>query len=110
VAICPASADHLARGLAEERFAFRADPAPLQAFLAEHPLDAVVPDRGAELLLLHAEGDASVPIAHSRELAGLANPGRSRFVEVPGGDHRSIQHDPELQALTLRFLAGALPD
>jgi uncharacterized protein len=110
VAICPASAEQLARGLADERFAFRADSGALHAFLAEHPLDAVVPDLEAELLLLHAEGDASVPVAHSRELAGLADPGRSRFVEVPGGDHRSIQHDPELQALALRFLAGALFD
>jgi dipeptidyl aminopeptidase/acylaminoacyl peptidase len=68
----------------------------------------VVPDLQAELLLLHAEGDDSVPIAHSRELAGLADPGRTRFVAVPGGDHRSVQHDPELQALALRFLENAL--
>jgi uncharacterized protein len=110
VAICPASAEHLACGLADRRFEFRAEVGPLQAFLAEHPLDAVVPDLGAELLLLHAEGDASVPIAHSRELAELADPARSRFVAVPGGDHRSIQHDPDLQALALRFLTGALAD
>jgi pimeloyl-ACP methyl ester carboxylesterase len=107
VAICPASAEQLARGLAEERFDFRAETGPLQAFLTEHPLEAVVPDLGAELLLMHAEGDLSVPIAHSRELAGLADPARSRFVAVPGGDHRSVQHDPELQALTLRFLERA---
>ena len=102
------SAEHLAQGLADERFDFRAEPGPLQAFLTEHPLDAVVPDLQAELLLLHAEGDDSVPIAHSRELAGLADPGRTRFVAVPGGDHRSVQHDPELQALALRFLENAL--
>jgi pimeloyl-ACP methyl ester carboxylesterase len=107
VAICPASAAQLARGLADERFDFRADAGPLTAFLAEHPLDAVVPELPAELLLMHAEGDASVPIAQSRELAGLADPARSRLVEVPGGDHRSVQHDPELQALALRFLASA---
>jgi hypothetical protein len=29
-------------------------------------------------------------------------------VTVPGGHHRSIQHDPEMQALALRFLAQAL--
>jgi uncharacterized protein len=110
VAICPASAEHLARGLADQRFTFRAETGPLQAFLTEHPLEAVVPDLEAELLLLHAEGDVSVPIAHTRELAGLADPERSRFVEVPGGDHRSIQHDPELQALALRFLASAFAD
>jgi uncharacterized protein len=105
VAICPASADHLARGLAEERFDFRADADRLQAFLAEHPLDAIVPDLAAELLLLHAEGDEQVPVQHSRDLAALADPRRSRYVEVPGGDHRSVQHDSELQALAVRFLA-----
>lgn len=107
VAICPASADHLARGLADERFDFRADPDRLQALLAEHPLDAVVPDLAAELLLLHAEGDEQVPVQHSRDLAALADPHRSRYVEVPGGEHRSVQHDSELQALTVRFLAKA---
>jgi uncharacterized protein len=105
VAICPASADHLARGLADERFDFRADAGRLQAFFAEHPLDAVVPDLAAELLLLHAEGDEQVPVQHSRDLAALADPRRRRYVEVPGGDHRSVQHDSELQALAVRFLA-----
>jgi hypothetical protein len=27
---------------------------------------------------------------------------------MPGGHHRSIQHDPELQALSIRFIARAL--
>ena len=105
VAICPASADQLARGLDDERFDFRADAGRLQAFLAEHPLDAVVPTLAADLLLLHAEGDEQVPVQHSRELAALADPRRTRFVEVPGGDHRSVQHDSEMQALAVRFLA-----
>ena len=105
VAICPASAEHLARGLSDGRFDFRTDADRLQAFLAEHPLDAVVPDLAAELLLLHAEGDEQVPVQHSRDLAALADPRCSRYVEVPGGDHRSVQHDSELQALAVRFLA-----
>ena len=104
VAICPASAEHLARGIRDERFTFRADDDALLAFLSEHPLDAVVPELGAQLLLLHAEGDESVPIAHSQHLAAMAAEERSRFLAVPGGDHRSIQHDAELQALALRFL------
>ena len=29
----------------------------------------------------------------------------SRLVVVPGGHHRSVQHDPELQALAVRFVA-----
>jgi alpha-beta hydrolase superfamily lysophospholipase len=108
VAICPAAADHLARGLREGRFAFRADVPALDAFLVEHPLDAVVSDLRAQVLLLHAEGDEQVPIAHSRALAADADPERWRFVAIPGGDHRSIQHDPDLQALALRFLGGVL--
>jgi len=28
-------------------------------------------------------------------------------VEVPGGHHRSVQHDPELQATAVRFLVRA---
>jgi pimeloyl-ACP methyl ester carboxylesterase len=57
---------------------------------------------GAGLLLLHAEGDDVVPVEHSRALHEAA-PG-SRLVTVPGGHHRSAQHDPELQALSVRFL------
>jgi uncharacterized protein len=108
VAICPPSAEGMIAGLHEGRFTFRADADALEALLVEHPLDAVVPGLPADLLLLHAEGDESVPIEHSRTLAALANPERSRFVDVPGGDHRSVQHDPELQALALRFLSRAL--
>jgi hypothetical protein len=30
---------------------------------------------------------------------------------LPGGHHRSIQHDPEMQAVTVKFLERALaPD
>ena len=31
----------------------------------------------------------------------------SRLIEVPGGHHRSVQHDPELQAAAVRFLVRA---
>jgi uncharacterized protein len=58
------------------------------------------------LMLQHAEGDERVPVEGSRELHAAA-PG-SRLVAVPGGDHRSVQHDPELQALAVRFIARAL--
>jgi uncharacterized protein len=47
-----------------------------------------------------------VPIASSRALHAAA-PG-SRLVAVPGGHHRSVQHDAELQALAVRFIARAL--
>jgi hypothetical protein len=32
----------------------------------------------------------------------------SRLIVVPGGHHRSIQHDQELQAVSLRFIERAL--
>ncbi len=108
VAICPATADGLARGLAEGRFDLRADVPALDAFLAEHPADEAAARLRCPLLLLHAEGDESVPIAHSRLLHERA--AGSRLVEVPGGHHRSIQHDDDLQALSVRFLQRAFRD
>ena len=60
------------------------------------------------MLLLHAEGDEQVPVEHSRELARYFTAPGSRLIAVPGGHHRSIQHDPELQAVSLRFIARTL--
>jgi pimeloyl-ACP methyl ester carboxylesterase len=102
VAICPASSDGLWRGLRSGEFAFDADIRSLEAFLAEHPLDAAVERLDLPLLLLHAEGDERVPVAHSRELARVAP--RAELVVVPGGHHRSVQHDAELQGHALRWL------
>jgi alpha-beta hydrolase superfamily lysophospholipase len=102
VAICPASADHLLRGLRDEEFDFAVDRPSLEAFLRAHPLEP--PD--LPLLLMHAEGDERVPVAHSRELAARAR--QPKLVIVPGGHHRSVQHDPELQRLALRWLRQVL--
>ena len=107
VAICPATGQMLARGLREREFEFRADEDGLEELLLDADERAAARALGERLLLLHAEGDDRVPIATSRELNAAA-PG-SRLVAVPGGDHRSVQHDPELQALAVRFIAQALP-
>ena len=110
VAICPASAAGLRRGLAGSHFPFAADAPVLDAFLAEHDELLAAATLDVPVLLLHAEGDEQVPIAGSaaiaaaREEAGLP----TRFVRVPGGDHRSIQHDDEFQDLSVRFLLRAL--
>jgi pimeloyl-ACP methyl ester carboxylesterase len=106
VAICPATSAGLLRGLREGRFAFRADSDGLALVLAGVDLEAAARGLGERLLLLHAEGDETVPVEHSRALHAVA-PG-SRYVEAPGGHHRSIQHDDEYQALSLRFLERAL--
>jgi uncharacterized protein len=108
VAICPASSAGLRRGLAQRRFAFAMDRSGLDAVLDDHDLDEIVGALPVPLLLMHAEGDEVVPVAHSRELAALATHQGSRLIVVPGGHHRSIQHDGELQAVTLRFLRDAL--
>jgi alpha-beta hydrolase superfamily lysophospholipase len=109
VAICPASADGLRRGLEEEgRFSFAADRAGLRAFLDEHDLTLAASQLTMPLLLMHAEGDERVPIAHSRELAQVLTVPGSRLIALPGGHHRSIQHDEELQAVSLRFIEQGL--
>ncbi|MFZ0090174.1 MAG: alpha/beta fold hydrolase [Solirubrobacteraceae bacterium] len=105
VAICPASAGGLRRGLAAGDFAFAADVGALGAFLDAHDLVDAVASLTMPLLLLHAEGDERVPIQQSRELAQISG---SRLIAAPGGHHRSVQHDPELQAASLRFLQRSL--
>ncbi|HJS95116.1 MAG TPA: alpha/beta hydrolase [Solirubrobacteraceae bacterium] len=108
VAICPASAGGLSRGLAQGRFSFEADAPALQAFLAEHDERDAVAALEAPVLLLHAEGDEQVPVEHSRELAELTRSAKSRLIALPGGHHRSVQHDPDLQAVSLRFIERCL--
>jgi uncharacterized protein len=109
VAICPAPAGLLRAGLAAGAFEFVADRDRLEAFLDTHDLHAAAAGLAVPVLLLHAEGDDRVPVQSSRELAAsLSHPG-SRLIAVPGGHHRSIQHDGELQAVSLRFIEKALP-
>jgi alpha-beta hydrolase superfamily lysophospholipase len=108
VAICPASASQLKRGLADGRFEFDADSDALAGFLDDHDLGVAVRGLTMPLLLMHAEGDERVPVEHSRELAAEMRHPRSRLIAVPGGHHRSIQHDEELQAVSLRFVVQSV--
>jgi uncharacterized protein len=108
VAICPAPAELLRAGLDGGAFDFAADPETLGAFLEEHDLHDHVATLEAPLLILHAEGDERVPVEHSRELEAQMEDDRSRLIVIPGGHHRSIQHDLELQAVSLRFIVKAL--
>ncbi len=108
VAICPASASGLQRGLAAGTLRFEADVDALDRLLSEHDLEAAVSALEIPLLLLHAEGDEQVPVQQSRELEPYLSHSASRLIVIPGGHHRSIQHDEELQAVSLRFLDRAL--
>jgi len=107
VAICPASVAGLRRGLHDRRFEFAADLPALDTMFAGQDLSTVVGSLEVPLLLLHAEGDEVVPVEHSRELATHFAVPRSRLITLPGGHHRSIQHDDELQAVSLRFIEQA---
>jgi pimeloyl-ACP methyl ester carboxylesterase len=108
VAICPASGEGLRRGLRAGTLGFEADVAAMDAFLAQHDLSAELSSLEVPVLLLHAAGDERVPVEHSRELARQFRSSRSRLIEVPGGHHRSIQHDPEMRAVSVRFIEQAI--
>jgi alpha-beta hydrolase superfamily lysophospholipase len=110
VAICPAGDGGLRRGLAAGRFTFDADAPALDRFLAAHDVHAAAHRLDVPVLLLHAEGDEQVPVEHSRKLATALRSPASRLIALPGGHHRSIQHDPELQAVSLRFIEHNLAD
>jgi pimeloyl-ACP methyl ester carboxylesterase len=89
VAICPATGELLARGLRTGRFSFRADDDGLHALLAGADEHAAAAALGERLLLMHAEGDESVPISVSRDLHAAAPD--SRLIAVPGGSGRLPQ-------------------
>jgi hypothetical protein len=106
VAICPASAVGLAVGVRAGRFGFAVDRDAVVALLGAHDETAAARALDVPLLLLHAEGDEVVPVELSRALHAAA--AASKLVVVPGGHHRSIQHDAELQGVAVRFLSRAL--
>jgi alpha-beta hydrolase superfamily lysophospholipase len=110
VAICPAPEDFLLRGLRAGRMAdFDADREALEPWLQRLDITratAALAPRTA-LLLLHARGDEQVPYTVSQELFEAAGEPK-RLLLLPGGHHRSIQHDLELQAESLRFVERAV--
>ena len=107
IAICPAGADRLARGLRTGSLEMRLEPeseAALEAWLAEHDLRDAVELMGAKpLLLIHARGDEQIPAEDSEDLHAHAHEPR-KLIVLPGGHHRSAQHDAELHGLALRWL------
>jgi pimeloyl-ACP methyl ester carboxylesterase len=108
VAICPAPAPLLARGLRTGRLEVAADTAALEALLAAHSLEEAVAELELPVLIQHAEGDEQVPAAGSRALAARLRHPASRLDVTPGGDHRSVQHDPAAQAAALAWLRAAM--
>lgn len=109
VAICPSPEDILLRGLRSgEIGGFRAEREALEHWLASSSLSraaARLAPRTA-LLVMHARGDEQVPHTVSEELYATAGEPK-RLLVLPGGHHRSIQHDIELQGESLRFIERA---
>lgn len=108
VAICPAGADDLLRGLRTGSFGFAADRPALEGLLERGDAGEALTTFAGPVLLLHAEGDERIPVGHSRELATRFTDPRARLVTVPGGHHRSVQRDGDLEALALRWLGKVL--
>jgi dipeptidyl aminopeptidase/acylaminoacyl peptidase len=104
IAICPPGERMLIEGMRSDPLEMRADRAALEPWLAEHDLREAVALMGRKpLILLHARGDDEVPSEWSKELhEHAAEP--SKLIIVPGGHHRSVQHDSELQTVALRWL------
>jgi uncharacterized protein len=109
IAICPASEEHLAGGVRRGNLEMRVgDPVSLEAWLmAQDVGEAVERIAPRPLILMHAEGDTQIPSDHSEELYERAGDPR-KLVIVPGGAHTTVQHDPELQSLALRWLEREL--
>jgi fermentation-respiration switch protein FrsA (DUF1100 family) len=109
IAICPASEEHLVRGLRRGKLEMRVgDSVALEAWLLAQDIgDAVERIAPRPLILMHAEGDTQIPSDHSSELYERAGEPR-KLIIAPGGAHGTIQHDPELQGIALRWLEREL--
>jgi pimeloyl-ACP methyl ester carboxylesterase len=116
VAICPASEEMLledlrrvARGesppTGSALESMRVDVAGLVPRLEEHDVRQLPELIGSTpLMIVHARGDEVVPYELSEQLfERAAEPKRLLLLE--GGDHRSAQHDAEIQGETLRWLS-----
>jgi fermentation-respiration switch protein FrsA (DUF1100 family) len=86
----------------------RIDAPALAGWLESSDVGEAVQRMGAKpLLLIHARGDEVVPYTHSQKLYDLAEEPK-KLLLLEGGDHRSAQHDAELQGESLRWLARAM--
>jgi fermentation-respiration switch protein FrsA (DUF1100 family) len=86
----------------------RIDAPALAEWLDRNDVEDAAERMGTKpLLLIHARGDEVVPYSHSEKLYERATEPK-RLVLLEGGHHRSVQHDPELQGESLRWLARSM--
>jgi fermentation-respiration switch protein FrsA (DUF1100 family) len=111
IVICPAGEEHLRRMLGVRKLDFRVSEASrdaLSAWLGEHDLREAVELMGPKpLMILHAQGDERIPSGFSEEVAER-KPEPKKLIILPGGHHRSIQHDQEMQSVALAWLRPKL--
>jgi uncharacterized protein len=109
VAICPATEELLLRGVRTGRLDFRMDPASVEPWLQTLDIRKAVASITGKtaVMFMHAQGDEQVPYTISEELFVAAGDPK-RLLIVPGGHHRSLQHDGEMQAETIRFVRKAV--
>jgi uncharacterized protein len=110
VAICPAPEEILLRGVRSGRLVdFRMDRESLEPWLETLDIRRAVASMAGRtaLLFMHARGDEQIPYTVSEELY-LAAGEPKRLLIVPGGHHRSLQHDGEMQAESIRWIAAAV--
>lgn len=109
VAICPAPEASLRRMLRSgEPHRFRCDVPATERWLESLDLYEAAARFGPStaLLLLHARGDEQIPWTVSEQLHAAAHEPK-RLLVMPGGHHRSLQHDLELQALSRKWILDA---
>jgi pimeloyl-ACP methyl ester carboxylesterase len=109
VALCAAPEDSLLRGLrAGTLEGFQYDVAAMEPWVSSLDVYAAAAKLGPRtaLLLLHARGDEQIPYTVSEELHRRAQEPK-RLLLFPGGHHRSLQHDLEVQNLSARFVERA---
>jgi pimeloyl-ACP methyl ester carboxylesterase len=110
VAICPAPDDGLLRFLRSgQELHFRCDREASAEWLESLNIYDAAASLAPEtaLLLMHARGDEQVPYEISERLHEAAGEPK-RLLVMPGGHHRSIQHDEELQAISRKFIREAV--
>jgi alpha-beta hydrolase superfamily lysophospholipase len=109
VAICPAPDEGLLRFLRSgQQLHFRCDVEACEPWLESLDLleAAARLGPGTALLLMHARGDEQVPYTVSEKVYESAHEPK-RLLLLPGGHHRSVQHDEELQAISRKFIREA---
>jgi alpha-beta hydrolase superfamily lysophospholipase len=110
VAICLAPEDLLLRGVRSGKLVdFRMDRASLEPWLRTLDIRKAIASLAGKtaLMFMHARGDEQVPYTVSQDLFAVAGEPK-RLLIVPGGHHRSLQHDGEMQVETIRFVLSAL--